>query len=133
MENQRQFIRTEYSSKILITHQGQKIEGTVIDISLHGLFCKIPRNIEKGEELDCTIHLEGGTARIVLNINGVITRSLNDGIGIEFSELDFETFVHLKYIVSYMTGDPKKIMTEFCEYLKNKNTPTNDDSQKTQQ
>ena len=41
------------------------------------------------------------------------------GIGVNITEINVDSFIHLKNIIQYNSGDPEKTVEEFQNYLKN--------------
>ncbi len=96
----------------------REISGRVENLSLKGMFL-IPDDpvseVEVGSEVSVAISLAGTASNLSIELNGEIARWDEQGIGIRFTDMEFDTFVHLRNIVAYNTGDEEKIMEEFSE------------------
>jgi hypothetical protein len=97
---------------------GKEISGRVENLSLKGMFL-VPdapvSDVEVGHVVSATIRLAGTASDLSIELNGEIVRRDEEGIGIRFTDMEFDTFVHLRNIVAYNTGDEEKIMEEFSE------------------
>lgn len=70
---------------------------------------------EIGEECNLSLALSGSTSQLRLAMRGEIVRLQEDGIGLKFTEIDLDSFYHLKNIIYYNSEDPDKIEHEFVE------------------
>jgi len=84
------------------------------DLSLKGVFVKgITDRRTEGERCKISLHLSGASSKLSLHMNGEIVRVKDDGIGLHFSEIDLDSFFHLKNIIYYNTEDPDILGDEF--------------------
>ena len=97
---------------------GDEIQGKVENLSLKGMFL-VPDapvgGLEEASEVSATISLAGTASNLSIELNGEVARVNEEGIGIRFTGMEFDTFVHLRNIVAYNTGDEERIMEEFSD------------------
>ncbi len=118
--DKRQFSRVGFAAEAEIKWHGKAFRGGVGNLSLHGMLVKSPASIDVGEEVGITLFLTGITPEISVNLNGVVVRVEPAGIGVDFREMDSDSFVHLRKIVTYNLGDDTKVMDEFATFIRQK-------------
>jgi len=114
----RRFSRIPFRVETEITGSDFSFEAEVKNISLKGMFLKTERNLTVGMILAIKIRPAGSPGPSV-SVQGKVYRTTPEGAGIFFEEMDLESFVLLKNIVSYNTGDPTKINKEYENYIIN--------------
>ena len=67
-----------------------------------------------GTDVDVTLELSGTSSQVTLKMKGRVARQDADGIGLDFTEVDLDSFHHLRNIVLYNAGDPKEVDTELA-------------------
>ena len=80
------------------------------DLSLKGLYVSTGERLEKGTLCKLELGLEGVPAP--LTIMARVVRVDKGGIAFMFDEMDIETFLHLKNILYYNSGNPERIDKE---------------------
>lgn len=68
----------------------------VLGVSGHGL----------GETCAITLHLSGTREDLSLTMQGEVVRLEENGLGIHFTEIDLDSYTHLRNIVYYNSADP---------------------------
>lgn len=114
--------RVEFHTRAEVHADGKVIEGTVDNLSLKGMFLKTETShfsVRTGQSVDIAIRLAGASTKLSLELRGRVIRWDNAGLGIEFTEMEFDTFVHLRNIVAYNAGDEDRIMEEFSNTYEN--------------
>ncbi|MFW5714952.1 MAG: PilZ domain-containing protein [bacterium] len=115
-EKKRDTTRVEFHTRAELRVNGKQLEGTVENLSLKGMYLKPETShfsIQTGQKVEITIHLSGASTKLSIEVQGVVVRWDKAGLGIEFTEMEFDTFVHLRNIVAYNAGDEDRIMEEF--------------------
>ncbi len=101
----RNYERVDFSTalSIVIEIEGAKIEvkGDSKDLSLKGMFITTDKKIPTGSPCAIKIFLTGTRDLVELNMQGVIARAENKGLGITFDSMDVDSFTYLKNIVKY--------------------------------
>ena len=68
------------------------------------------------EIVQVSLFLYGTSSNLSLNISGKVVRKSDAGTAIKFTELDLDSFIHLRNIVSRNAFDEQKIIKEFQEF-----------------
>ena len=77
------------------------------DLSLKGVFVKgVTGPRAEGDQCELSLHLSGATSDLSLHMRGEVVRTRKDGVGLHFSEIDLDSFYHLKNIIYYNSDDP---------------------------
>jgi hypothetical protein len=121
-EKKRDTTRVEFRTKAELRANGKVIEGTVDNLSLKGLFLRTETShfsIQTGQEVEITVRLAGASTKLSIELKGKVIRWDKEGLGIEFTEMEFDTFVHLRNIVAYNSGDEDLVMEEFSNTFEN--------------
>ncbi|MFP4619239.1 MAG: PilZ domain-containing protein [Spirochaetaceae bacterium] len=119
-ERKRDTTRVEFHTLAELRSGSQSITGKVEDLSLKGMFLRtegFPPKLEEGGEVSITIKLSGTGSDLSFGLEGEVVRLDKEGVGIKFTEMEFDSFVHLRNIVTYNSGDEEKIMEEFHRTL----------------
>jgi ribosomal protein S1 len=114
---QRAFMRVPFDVEAVLTAGGTRARGRVTDLSIHGAFVETDEPIESGTRLRAEILLHSDGAEIAIRVQARVARLDAEGIGLEFEETGIESFAHLKRILSLNAGDPKRVLTEFQEFV----------------
>lgn len=67
------------------------------------------------EECDISLALSGSTSELTLSMKGQIVRVEEDKIALKFTEIDLDSFYHLKNIIYYNSENPDTIESEFSD------------------
>ena len=68
-----------------------------------------------GEKCDISLALSGSSSELVLEMKGEVVRVEPDGLALHFSEIDFDSFYHLKNIIYYNSEDPDQVDLELTD------------------
>ena len=68
-----------------------------------------------GEKCDLSLALSGSTSELKLTMKGEIVRVKENSIGLKFTEIDLDSFYHLKNIIYYNSENPDKIESELID------------------
>jgi PilZ domain len=77
--------------------------GTTANVSMRGIFFRPDRWMPVGTDCRVTIALAGPPNAIHIHAQGRIVWSDGSGIGVEFVDIDTESFGHLKQLVQSVT------------------------------
>jgi len=104
-EERRKSLRVNFNTNITLTTKSKsyKLNGDSRDISQKGIFISTAEDIKIDTLCEIKITLEGAMPPIILNIKGKIVRKTSDGIGIEFKEMNLDSYTHLKNIIKFNT------------------------------
>ena len=82
------------------------------NLSLKGMSVKGITNHKVGEKCNISLALSGSSSQLLLYMKGEVVRVEADGIALHFSEIDLDSFYHLKNIVYYNADDPERLHLE---------------------
>jgi hypothetical protein len=72
-----------------------------MNVSVSGVFVRGIKGVVFGENCQVELHLSGRTSRLVLEMAGEIVRVEEDGVALQFLEVDEDSFYHLRNIVYF--------------------------------
>ncbi|MCD4754387.1 MAG: PilZ domain-containing protein [Deltaproteobacteria bacterium] len=118
---QRKYIRVPFKTAVCLWSLKQDAKeircDQTRDISLKGLYCYSDIKFSTGTPCELELHLTGTSSKLVLFFKGRVVRTDEKGMGIRFEEMDLDSFLLLKNILNYNTGDPEKIDQELIGYI----------------
>jgi hypothetical protein len=116
--NRREFTRVNISVAVELSPLDQpKIAGQGRDLSVKGVYVSSQRPLPAGTECPITIFLTGGGEPMAVQVSGRIVYADKEGMGIEFFEMDTDSFIHLQNLVLYNSLDTAKVEREFQEHI----------------
>lgn len=84
------------------------------DLSHKGVFVKGSHPVQAGQACLVTVHLqEGSQERLDLHMQGSVKRITDQGMAIDFTSMDPDTYMHLRQLVLLNAEDPEKVEGEF--------------------
>ena len=107
--------RVAFQVRAVVKNRDTAIEGEVENLSTGGMFFKTAEKLSVNETVAITILLHGSSSRLALDMTGRIVRIVDAGAAIKFTELDLDSFIHLRNIVSRNSLD-EKIIREYQNY-----------------
>lgn len=72
-----------------------------MDVSVSGIFVRGVRGVDLGGRCRVDLHLAGRTSNLALVMAGEIVRLQEDGVALQFAEVDEDSFYHLRNIVYF--------------------------------
>ena len=117
----RELIRVPFQIDASILYQGQIFQGKIDNLSLKGMFIRTNAQFKLEDTIEITIRLAGESSELEIKVNGVVVRKTETGIGVQLEKVDLDSFIHLRNIVAYNSGDEDKVMDEFCDFINHKN------------
>ncbi len=112
---QRKRTRVNFSIKVEAARSGDEFRYMDLrDLSLRGLYAYTQKPFTIGEDCEVRISLLEGNDEAGIVLKGVVVRTDDQGMGIQFTEIDADGFQHLRNIMYYNTGDPEKIDKELA-------------------
>jgi len=107
--------RVVFHVNATINADGRTINGEVENLSINGMFMKTGEDLPVDKEVEVSIYLSGTTSELSIKINGIIIRRDDGGVAIKFTQIGFDSYVHLKSIIDFNKMDENKIIREFEE------------------
>jgi len=83
------------------------------DLSTKGLFVFGAADRKKGDECAIELRLSGTSTKLVVRMRGKVVRVREDGVALNFFEVDLDSYHHLKNIVYYNSENPDELTGEF--------------------
>ena len=115
--------RIPFTVKSFICHDETRHEGTVLDVSLEGLYIKVPYEFPLHMKVTVELQLETGGFRKKLAVKGTVVRHESEGSAVKFIRMDIDSYSELRDILMNKSDDPMMIMDEFyCFIEKNQIT-----------
>lgn len=114
----RSLSRVCYNIEAAIKYKGMDFKGEVENISLNGMFIKTQKEIPVGEIIEIIMYLTGDTSSLSINLEGIVMRSDEKGIGLQYQKVDLDSFIHLRNIISYNIEDSDKVLDEFLQFIR---------------
>lgn len=109
--------RVIFESEALIIFQGQKLRGTVENLSLNGVLLKITEPIPVNETVEVEINLSATTSKLSVNVQGLVIRQDDRGLALQIVGMDLDSFIHYKNIITYISGNEREVMSEFHRFV----------------
>ena len=100
----RRFSRVAFSVVATVKVGSRQFMGNVENLSLRGIFLVTEEKLSIGDEAEITISLNDDPEN-GLEIEGKVARVTDDGIAFIFEKIEFDTYVHLKRLIEFNTGD----------------------------
>jgi hypothetical protein len=116
--NRREFTRVHIAVGVEVEQPGQpKISGRGRDLSVKGVYVECPRPLPRGTRCEVTIVLSGTPEPMQVHVTGSVVYAEPEGMGIEFVEVDVDSFIHLRNLVLYNSVDTEQVEREFEQHL----------------
>jgi hypothetical protein len=96
-----------------LDYNGRTINGEVDNLSINGMYVNTEEKIPVDKEVEVSIYLSGTTSELSLKINGIIIRQDDKGVAVKFTQIGFDSYVHLRSIIDFNKLDENKIIKEF--------------------
>lgn len=113
--NQRRRTRVRFSTSATLRAGKQTLAAlSTRDVSLKGLYVQTGERLPLGTEVEVLLELGGSTSSLSLKMKGRVARVEPGGLGVEFSEVDLDSFFHLRNLLSYNSEDPSAIEAELA-------------------
>ncbi len=116
----RELVRVPFQIDATISDENRTVQGKIENISLKGMFILTDGQFKLNDMVQITIHLAGESSDLEIDVTGIIVRKNEKGIGVRFEKVDLDSFIHLRNIVAYNSGDEDQVMDEFCNFINHK-------------
>ncbi len=106
----RVFTRVNLSAKATISFGGDTIQGVTENLSLQGLYLRVPKSIPLHNSIKVTLHCPKSTS---MQVSGDVVRyDDTGGMGVRIKSIDINSFVNLRNVIAQQCNDFNGIMTE---------------------
>ena len=116
----RNFTRVLFQTEAVVMYGEREIRGEVENLSMNGMFLRTTEKIPRDEPLEIKICLSGASSELAIDLKGSVVRQADDGVAVQFKEMDLDSFIHLKNTVAYNRGDESEIMEEVHKFIERK-------------
>lgn len=116
-ENKRDFTRAAVGVEAEIVAGDTMIRGQIGDVSLKGLLLACADTLPEGSECHVRILLGDSAAPLLIEAKGKVVRNLDEGIAVEFTGVDLDSYGHLKNLVSMNVADIEQAESEFRSHV----------------
>jgi len=114
-KDNREFSRTQIEAEADITDGKASIHGRVSDLSIRGICMLSQYHFPDGTT--CTINLYLSDHSLCISARGRVARTLADGMAVEFTEIDVDSFQHLRNLVRMNAKNVTQVEREFKNHL----------------
>jgi hypothetical protein len=115
--------RVLFQTTASVCFEGEVCEQlTIRDLSLKGMYIEAISGHSAGERCEIQLFLSGTSSELKLSMKGEVVRVDAGGMVVHFTEIDIDTFFHLRNIVYYNAADPDQLLDDVLM------TPTPDGS-----
>ena len=108
--------RTRVSARkqTTVSWSAGECDGELVNLSLKGCLLGKPRGAlpPEGREVLVRIHLEDNSPDLDVQLHAVVARQIPEGLALDFTEVEIESFKHLFRLVQYNAPDPDSIEDE---------------------
>ncbi len=129
--NPREFSRIGIDLHVILNlKHGITVEGSANDVSLKGVFLLSEQRADLGSA--CAVTMLFGdkeTGLLELVAEGIVVRHETDGMAVEFTSLDLDTYDHLRNLILAHTTDSDSMRDEIDQHLGLKKRPASTKNQ----
>jgi hypothetical protein len=118
--DRRGLTRVGFHIQAVIEHRHGTVAANVADLSLHGMGIVGCEPLPVCAPVEVTIALLEASPDFTVQVSGKVVRADTAGLGIEFGRIGVDSFALLRQIITYNTGEPDRVMEEFCAYMENR-------------
>ncbi len=117
-DDRRGFVRVPFNTEVEVEAQGTIIRSREeIDLSMSGIRLNTNEAIPSpGSTCRVKIILQASDNRVSLGAHGKVVRSAPGSLAVEFSDLDLDSYHHLRNLILNNTDEPEKAEREFTSH-----------------
>jgi hypothetical protein len=117
-DDRRGFVRVPFNTEVEVDVQGKVLRSREgINLSMSGIRLDLGEPIPSpGTPCRVKIILQASANRVTLGANGKVVRSAPGSLAVEFSELDVDSYHHLRNLILNNTDEPEKAEREFASH-----------------
>ncbi len=113
----RSFVRVPFNAETEVLVDQRVIRSSEgIDISMSGLRLTSSETVKPGTLCQAKIILQTPETRLAIEAKGTVIRSAAGTLGIQFTEIDLDSYLHLRQLILYNTEEPEKAEQEFSSH-----------------
>jgi len=115
--DKRRFSRITFKVDMTVTWGSTTVAAQTVDLSLGGVYLTTPLRIPLHERVDICITVPKGFSPSSLTASALVVRWDDQGMGLVFTSMDFESFFILTRFVSEGLGDRTRSAREVLDFL----------------
>jgi hypothetical protein len=119
-QNNREFTRVPIIVEATLEFEGATINSiNTQDLSMKGLFVQTDESLQEGSLCKISLSPSGQSDPLTLIMKGMVQRITEGGVGIKFTEIDLESYSHLKNLVmlNSATSHVDNVEREIVEHI----------------
>jgi len=116
----RKFSRILFERDVTLKIGNSSIRGQIENLSLQGVLLKTLDPLNLQDLVNIELRLSGDPDPLILELQGTVVRCEKDKAAIHFTNMDPDSFIHLKNIVAYNQGDEAIVRDELADFLSGK-------------
>ena len=117
MGDQREFTRVLFKTNVGVFVEERVIwSDKGINISMRGLRLSTPDPASPGAQCRVVIRLSTDNNPTIIEAKGKIVRAGTNSLAVEFTEIDLNSYHHLRQLILLNTDDPEKAEQEFIAH-----------------
>lgn len=94
-----------------------RVTGNSRDLSLKGVFLRCAEKLPVGSTCQATLHFAGREQELRIEAQGKVARFEDTGLGIEFTQMNNESYGHLRNLLLFNARKPMNVEREFESHL----------------
>lgn len=114
----RRFTRVLFSRAVKLEFNDNRYEHCQLrDLSIGGMYVEGAFDQKVGDECLAYLYESGATFSMMLKFMARVVHRTNEGIGLEFTVIDYESFQFLQTMILYYADNQADVVEEFPEDL----------------
>jgi hypothetical protein len=105
--------RVPFQVSARIDYKHGSFEAEITNLSTTGAMLQTDELIPLSDVIDITIFLSGASSELAMDVKATVLRHEKDGIAVSFSDVDLDSYIHLRNIVAHNSIDEEKIIRDF--------------------
>ncbi len=105
--------RVDFDNVAKVYQNDKIIEGRIGNLSMKGFFIVTDEKLKLNSEVNIEIILSGTSTELAIKIKGTVVRAEENGFGIDFKEMELDSFIHLRNVVFYADHE----LHEYYEFI----------------
>jgi PilZ domain len=107
--DKRNFTRVEFSECASVKHDGQVFFSDIKNVSLQGMFVQTNQDVPLHATVEITVYRPPDSS---FRVQANVVRCEKTGLGLTIKDMDVNSFVHLRELVTTRCNDQDLIMRE---------------------
>jgi hypothetical protein len=115
LRDRRAFVRIPFATEVEVRTEDGSIRPTSdINISMNGIGFSTGQAVPAaGSACTVRIMLTASEPSVAIEARGTVVRTLPGGLAVEFTELDIDSYLHLRQLILVNADDPERAEREF--------------------